>query len=407
MLTVVSSKKSILSFSIFVFLIFITACNPAQVSQNQNKPATPEAKSQSSLGADCSNIDSARDKVYADYTKSVEAAANEYAKARQQFEDELNKCLSDIGKGGSCDNEWSGLQDFYEKAMGDISNEEAYQNYKSAKSKWDDCYKNFESKQKELSEKNAAKQQECQNKFQAAIDAAQNAYYEAINAAKAKRDADLEALAELEKKCKEEQINRIKEDIKKAKEAAENERLLKELYEANEEYKQVVKELEITEEEGEPKAPQETTPSLLSAAQICTPSTTQKADDSIAKEVIIEIGTILADDIAKTPIPTSAISDKIFAGIVVAKLNSKIQLLEIEQSDARQENNREKFTEVSKKLAEYREALRIWGRIAAGLPPPRLAPKARACTSDADCGKAVCCNDQTRGVPYCDAAPGS
>lgn len=52
------------------------------------------------------------------------------------------------------------------------------------------------------------------------------------------------------------------------------------------------------------------------------------------KDILKELLQAVAEDVVGNPIPVSAISDQIFAGIVCVKIRSRIAELEMEQSDA-------------------------------------------------------------------------
>lgn len=61
---------------------------------------------------------------------------------------------------------------------------------------------------------------------------------------------------------------------------------------------------------------------------------TGKAAPLGGTDVLKELLQAIAEDVTGTPIPISAISDQVFAGIVCVKIRSRLAELEIEQSDA-------------------------------------------------------------------------
>jgi hypothetical protein len=337
----------------------------------------------------CEGIAEARQKVLQNYQQAVETAGKTYAEARQAFSDDLNTCLRDIWKGGPCDAEWKASQQAAERAWNNISNDDAYYGWKKAKADWDACYGNYAEKQKEWSEKNLAKERTCQEEFQAKVDAAQKAHADAVAAAKSKRESDLAYLDELEKKCKE-----------KPKTGGGS---------------------GTTPVTPPPVQPPTTLPkSACEAPGIPgsqgTPRTGPSPDFG-PKDIVVNLMTQVAEEVTKTPLPISAIDNQIFAGIVCAKIRSRIAEMTIEESDADLSGDRTTVIRLRKKIAQYGRALDVWCGIAAGKKPLAEvkadvaainAMPSGSCKKDADCTAApLCCSANSIATSHCDVETGA
>lgn len=359
-------------------------------------PPEPPAPTFDVTKTTCEGIAAARQQVLQNYQQAVEAAGKTYASARQAFSDDLNACLRDIWKGGPCDREWEATQKAYERAWGDISNDDAYKGWKDAKKNWDECYRNYETKQKEWSDANKAKERQCQEEFQAKVDAAREAHENAVKAAQAKRDADLAFLDDLEKKCK-------------AKPAGGDGTTGV-----------------VPGGTGTPVPPPEppgggtvVAPPTLPKSACDAPGIpgsqgtprTGPSSDFGPKDIAVNLITQVAEEVTKTPLPISAIDNQIFAGLVCAKIRTRIAEMLIEESDADLGGQRATVIRLRKKIDQYRRALDVWCAIAAGKKPLAEAKKDVAalnampsgfCKRDADCTSApLCCSANTIAVSRC------
>lgn len=351
----------------------------------------------------CPEIADARRNVLRQFQQSVETANRTYAEAHQAFSDGLNECLRGIWTGGPCDKEWRGTQAAYERAWGDISNDEAYKGWKAAKAAWDACYGDYAAKQKEWSEGNLGRERACQEEFQAKVDAANNAHADAAKAAKAKRDADLAYLDAFEKTC-----NKPKPTGDDGPTGA--------ISGGNP---------PATTPPPKPAKPVAPPPGTLPRSA-CEPNPIPGSQGTPRtgttpgfgpKDIAVNLMTQVAEEVSKTPLPVSAIDNQIFAGIVCAKIRTRIAEMTIEESDADLGNDRPTVIRLRKKLDQYNRALEVWCAIAAGKKPlAEVKTEATAingmrggfCQSDADCTAApLCCSANTIAASHCDTGTGA
>lgn len=322
--------------------------------------------------ATCDTISEFRVRVGEEYTAKLEVISDAFWEAKRAFNKELNECMYQAWEGNPCDQEWEELQEAYEQAMGDISNDDAYNNYKAKQKNWNKCHENFDAEQESFAEKAREKERQCQEQFQQKVDQAIAARQAEEQRAKEKRDSDLAYLADLEKRCQEEEKQRLARLAQSAQDFASihNQQVL-----------------------GPP-----TTYEPQSAA--CTGITeetrtrTRQEQENMTKEIAMQVAQQLFDELGKTPIPTDAISDKIFAGIVCTKLYARILELEIENAPQATINR-------------YRKAQSIWCRIASGQQQQVkeeirvFVGESATCQSDGECGQPVCCSASEIGKWVC------
>jgi hypothetical protein len=386
--------KKILATTLFASaLLFGAGCADAPPPSNTPSNATLDVSR-----TECRDIEAARQRVREAYQQAVSDAGKMYADARQEFSDDLNQCLRGIWQGGPCDKEWQGTQQAYEKVWGNVSNEEAYQNWKKAKQAGDECIKNYDQKQKEWTDKNLAKEKICQEEFQAKVAAAQEAHQNTITAAKAKRDADLATLDALEKACQQKTTTGSQTGGTTG----------------------VVGNNTPPPSKKNPQPPKYPPPPATVPASACQPgipgsqATTRpgKATDFGPKDIAVNIIVQVAEDVTGTPFPTGAIDNQIFAGIVCAKIRTRIAEMTIEESDAQLSSDRPNEIRLRKKIAQYSSALHVWCAIAEGRPALADVKKnvsqiqqmdSGACKTDADCGTPLCCSANSIAASHCSA----
>ncbi|HLG24263.1 MAG TPA: hypothetical protein VI564_05030 [Candidatus Nanoarchaeia archaeon] len=356
------------------------------------------------MNVDCPDIEEARQQAYAEYDANLRKIADVYLEARRAFEAELNECVKGLWQGHPCDEEWNNVQQAYEQASAEISNDEFYNNYKQASQKWKDCHAQFDNHLEDWMEQNRKKEEACQQQFKAKVDAAQDAYYKAQGDAKAIRDAKLNALAELERKCRED-AEKKKKEIKTGGGGTET----------TDGQTDGTDTTDDEDDETEEEVPVEPKPNSAACARPVTQERTKKAPDLGPKDVLTNVMVQAAEEVTGTVIPTSAINEKIFAVFVVARLQSRIAELEIEESDAQLSGQRSKEIRIRRQLARYRQAIQLWGKIAEGRPPADIGQQAQqlddlppgTCQSDAECGEPVCCSKTSVGNWHCDTAKGT
>lgn len=301
--------------------------------------------------------------------------------------------------GGPCDEQWNTLQQAYETAMSDISNDDAYTTYKAAKAQRDTCYANYDANMADFAQQQERKEAECRDMFQIKREAAERLYYEARNAAKAQLDATLAALAALEEECKKPKVATGGEDN-----------------------------TDIGVIPGgivyEPLPPTPTSDACQPNVAVAPPSPsipgadgtprTGKPKELGQKDALVEMMQAIAEEVTKTPVPLNALNNQIFAAIVVSKLRARLVELYGEAADAERENNRGKIIRLRRKIADYERAAQVRGGIAEGRPPAELQEQIDdlqdagfgACESDADCGDPVCCTETQVGRLTCDVESG-
>ncbi len=359
----------------------------------------------------CPEIDAARQKVDAAYDAAIKAAADTYAEARAAFQADLDACLKGIWTGGPCDKEWKASQTAASNAWGDISNDQFYKEWKKAKADWDACYAQWEKKYEDWSKNNTGREQQCQEEFQAKVDAANAAYDAAAKAAKDKRDADRAFLDELEKKCKQPQPTATGTTGGTGGTTGGG-----------------------TTPGGGTDGGTVTPPpgggttgggtTYHPEARACQDEIpgenaqprTGKASDFGPKDILVNLIVQVAEDVTGTPVPTGAVDNQIFAGIVCVKLHARLIELQGEESDAIWSNNRKAEIAARLKIARYTRARDIWCKIAEGKPALADVKKEQnainamptgGCKTDADCGDPVCCSAKEIGTWSCDVSTGS
>ena len=130
-----------------------------------------------------------------------------------------------------------------------------------------------------------------------------------------------------------------------------------------------------------------------------------RQEPNVAKDVIVGIAQMVAEEITSSPIPTSAISDKVFAGIMCTRLYARILELQMEEGDALIGNDRNLQIQLRRKIEKYRQAQIIWCRVAEGREVQEEIVEyqaTNACQSSQDCGTAVCCSASEIGRWTCE-----
>lgn len=347
---------------------------------------------------ECSGIVDARQKVLVAYTEAVTAAEQMWSEAREAFQSDLNNCLQDVWKGGPCDKEAKEADVAAKDAWADIASDDAYHGWKKAKANWDACYANREAKYKEWSEKGLERERQCRDEFNAKNGAAQQAYTDAVKAAKAKRDADLAFLDELEKKCKEKEKTQTGGSV-------------------------------TTGGAGQPGGTTPTPPSTpkpkpwvstpptlpASACQTTVPGAQTsprqgRARDFGPRDVATNLLVQVAEEVTKTPVPLSAIDHQIFAGMVCVKIRTRIAQMMIEASDFETSGRTALAQRINRKIEQYGRALSTWCAIAEGkatLPEVKKevaaigTVQAGVCQMDSECGAPLCCNANSIATARC------
>ncbi|HSD12809.1 MAG TPA: hypothetical protein VLC10_04585, partial [Patescibacteria group bacterium] len=139
-----------------------------------------------------------------------------------------------------------------------------------------------------------------------------------------------------------------------------------------------------------------------------------QASDYGPRDILIGLITTVAEDVTGNPIPTGAISDQIFATMVVAKIRTRIAEMDRDAIDHLDDNRWQRRYEQQR--ARYERALSVWGAIAQGKPAlPEIkkdvnainAMPTGACTTDADCGQPICCSAGEIARWACDTETGA
>lgn len=373
-------------------------------------PAPPVEAAFDVTKTTCDEIAAARAKVAAAYEATHKAATDTYTEAHAAFRADFEACRRDLWKGGPCDKEYAATQTAYQNAWGDISNDQFYKEWKKAKADWDACHAQWDAKYEEWSKNGQEREKACQEEFQAKSDAARAAYDAAAKAAREKRDADNAFLDELEKKCKQPTATGGTTGV-------------------------------VPGGTGTPGGtnppgggtnppgggvtvsppvtpPNPNSPACRDAAipgENGTPRT-GRASDFGPKDILVNLLTAVAEDVTGTPIPTSAINDQIFAGIVCTKLHARLIELHMEEIDAITSGDRRAEIALRQKIARYERARNVWCSIAQGKPALADVKKevnainampTGACKTDADCGQPVCCSGQEVGSWTCNTATGA
>lgn len=352
--------------------------------------------------ATCETLADARAKVATAFTASVQSANDTYTAAHAAFRDGLNECLSGIWRGGPCDEAYAGTEKAYKNAWGDISNDQFYKEWKKAKADWDECYANREAKYDDWSKTNQAKEKTCQEVFQAKSDAARDAHDTAMKAAKAKSDADTAFLDALEKECKKPKPTGSTGTTGVV---------------AGGQAGGTTGGKPVTPPNRPVTPPNPNAPACQDAVpgENGTPRT-GRATDFGPKDILVNLMTQVAEDVTGTPIPTGAINDQIFAGIVVAKLHARLIELQMEEIDAITSSDRRAEIALRQKIARYEKARNVWGKIAEGRPAVAEVKKdvnainalpTGGCKVDADCGSPVCCSAKEVGSWSCNVSTGA
>lgn len=343
----------------------------------------------------CATIDQTRTAIHQEFSKQMEQLRDEYWEDYRTIDTNRKDCMDQLYQGSPCDDQWNALQASYANVSKDVTNDVLYNDYKSKQAEWMACHNNFEQELKNWEEREKDKGQKCQERFQSEVDQLQAERKTQEEQAKQKRDADLAALAEFEKQCKTPGGDIVGDGTA------------------------VVV--------GGPQDGQIPQPGPVQAGSAAcgsgggtqvrttipgenTAPRTGTVAENPAKDVLTEIMIQTAEGVTGTPIPTSAINDKIFAGIVCTKLYSRILELEAAAGDAEWSNNRGEQIRLRKELARYRQAQSVWCAIAQGKPPADLQTQIgqiqniTECKTDADCGPPVCCSETEIGMMICSSA---
>jgi hypothetical protein len=359
-------------------------------------PPPPEAQFDVTTTT-CPEIAAARARVNAAYAASIQAASDRFWEARNAFQADLQECLDGLWNGGPCDEEWEASQQAYDNAWSDISNDQFYNEWKEAKKAHDDCVADFDARWEEFARRNQDRERLCQEEFQAKVDAANAAHDAAVDAARTKRDADMAFLDDLERRCRQQETGGGTgttggtggtttggaggtttgttggSDIRPNAAACQD---------------------YVPGESGTPRQ--------------------GRASDFGPRDVIINVATYVAEDITKAPLPTGAINDQIFAGMICVRIRTRLVEMEHEWIDAMGDNRAQR--QIEQRQARYRRALSVWCAIAEGRQSvAQVQSEANAinampgggCASDADCGQPVCCSNNEIGRMRCDTASGA
>lgn len=369
-------KKLFLSFGA-IFLL--TAC----------APSVPEVDVSQ---ADCDTIEQFRAAVGEEYGAKMELISDTYWQARRVFQDQLNECMYDAWEGNPCDAEWEARTQAYEAAMNDISNEAAYQTYKQALKAWNECSADFDASYENYAEQARAKEAQCAADFQTAVENANTERERLETEANNKKNSDLAALDALEEQCKKAEEERLAQLMSDAQEAAalQSDALrggsTRHIYRT-----------------GSPQC------TGVIPGENTQPRTGRVEEEELAMSVAREVLTQAAEAVTHTPIPTNAIDNKIFAIMVCAKLNTRLNELQIEEADAIGSNRRREL-ELRDIISRYRRAKHVWCSIAAGNTSAQIRSDADAiespedtsqCSSDSECGDPLCCSATEIGVWRC------
>lgn len=334
--------------------------------------------------AACITIADFRGKVAEEYKAKIETIANAFAETSRAFKNAIIECLSLAFRENPCEREARELQNAYEKAMGPIRTDEAYNNYWTKSSAYKACHDNFKANEQKFFDEAREREEACRASLQQQLAVAVSERQAEQQKAEAKNTADLAALDELERRCRVTEKKRITDLIKTADDFVKvhNQEVL-----------------------GEPPEYKPQTAACTGVTEE-TRTRTRQADENVAKDIAIEIATELADELGKTPIPTNAISDKIFAGIVTMKLQARLIQLQGEEADALSGNDRSAQIRLRRKIAKYKKAQEIWAGIAEGRKEIKeeirvFLGDSLSCQTSADCGEAVCCSASQIGKWVC------
>lgn len=350
----------------------------------------------------CPEIESARAKVNAAYEAAIKAATDTYTEARGLFQADFEQCRSTIWKGGPCDKEYEATQVAYRNAWGDISNDQFYKEWKKAKADWDACYAQRDEKYEEWSRNNLAKEKLCQDELQAKVDAANEAYRAAADAARAKRAADMAFLDELEKECKKPKVTGGGSTTTGVIPGSGTP------VGTNPPGGGVTVAPPVTPPNPNARVCQQTIPGENSTGR------TGRAPDYGPRDILVNLMTQVAEEVTKTPVPVSAIDERVFAVMVCSKIRTRIAEMDLESIDHLNDNVWQRRYEQTRR--RYETALGVWCKIAEGKPAlPEVkqqvaainAMPTGACTKDADCGPPVCCSGKEVGTWTCNTATGA
>lgn len=295
----------------------------------------------------CQEIDSARTKVLENYKSNLKFLADAYTLVREKFEKDAADCRMKVYLQNPCEEDWQNLQNAYQTARGNISNDEAYNNYKSNKAKWEACIENHQADPNKFYDEGEKKLEMCNESYQKAISQALSVKKAEEEKLTNQKNSDLAFLDDLEKKCAtpapEPSItpvisvnsgNTTGNNVAGGAVSVGN---------------------SASGNGGGCLVPGENT----------TPRT-GKPDENVVKDIATEIAIQVAEGITGSPIPSSAINDKIFAGIVCTKLYARELELQQEEIDAILSNNRVEMIKIRRTLAKYRRAKQVWCAIAEG-----------------------------------------
>jgi hypothetical protein len=365
-------------------------------------PAPPAEAAFDVTKTTCPEIEAARAKVNAAHDATVKAASDTYVEARELFRADFEQCRSGIWKGGPCDKEYEATQVAYRNAWGDISNDQFYKEWKKAKADWDACYAKRDEKYEEWSKDNLAKEKLCQDELQAKADAANEAYRVAVDAARAKRAADMAFLDELEKKCKEPKVTGGGSTTTGVIPGSGTP------VGTNPPGGGVTVAPPVTPPNPNARVCQDVIPGENATGR------TGKASDFGPRDIMVNLMTQVAEEVTKTPVPVSAIDERVFAIMVCSKIRSRIVEMDLEAIDHITDNVWTRRYEQTRR--RYETALGVWCKIAEGRPAlPEVkkdvaainAMPTGACTKDADCGPPVCCSGKEVGTWTCNTATGA
>ncbi len=314
-------------------------------------------------GANCDNLKEKRKEAVDNHAAAIKASEAEWIKTRDAAGEELKQCLAAAGKNMPCDQEWQSVQAAYGLALGDISNQAAYDIYKQAKKGWDECFKNIDKKGDENAEQFKKGEGRCQSDFQAKIEAGRKKFDQDAAAAKIAKEEALKALAEIEKQCKEKQASPKPEQPKEPK--------------------------ENTPKQPAP-GPEKPVVERATGDNPCEPAVpgadarprTGQASDFGPQDIVINLITQVAEDVTGAAIPTSALSDQIFAVAVVAKITTRIAQITLEIMEADSQSRYGRVRLLERKLQKYKDALDVWGKIAQGRPPLDVKERAAELSRD-------------------------
>lgn len=360
-------------------LFLLTACAPSIPTVDVSQ-------------ATCDTIEEFRMSVGQEFGAKMEAISDTYWQARRVFQDNLNQCMYDAWEGNPCDAEWEARTQAYDAAMNDVSNEAAYQTYKQALKAWNECSADFDASYERYADEARAKEAKCTEDFEAAVSKA-NAERERLEAeANKKKESDLAALDALEKRCAEEEQARLNQLMSDAQSAADLQRDILRGGSTRYVYR-----------------PGSAACTGVVPGENTQPRTGRPEQQELALSVAQEMLSQAAEEVTHTPIPVNAIDNRVFAIMVCAKLNTRLNELQIEEADAIG-SNRHRELELRDIIDRYRRAKQVWCSIAAGNTSAQVRSDAAAiqtpeedaqCNSDSECGDPVCCSATEIGVWKC------